>query len=380
MTPDTLQFSYCMNVHPGETLPDQLRALREVVPHIKAALSPDQPFGLGLRISSRCLESLRDPAALASFREALDAAGAYAFTVNAFPYGAFHRTRVKENVYAPDWLTPERFNYTLGVCEVLAALLPEGIEGSVSTVPLTYGGWTDRAADLRPFVHPLGRMADALADLEQRTGRCIHLGLEPEPDCALQTTPETIAWFNHAFFAAPPDTAARRRRHVGVCVDTCHVAMQFEDPAATLNACAAAGIRVSKVQVSAALACSASPEALHALQAFDDGVYLHQVKSAAGASWPDLPALFASPPAPDTALRIHCHVPLHWRGAPPLDSTTATLGPAFPRALHNSGCRHVEVETYTFDVLPASVRAGGLAENLIAECRWALQQLKTEIR
>jgi len=362
-----IHYSYCMNVHAGASLAVQETALRDVAPLLKQELSPDQAFGLGLRISQDALMELRDTERLQRFREALAQAGCYAFTVNAFPIGAFHQSRVKERVYAPDWLTLERLRYTCGVCATLAQLLPEGVEGSVSTVPLTYGGWPERAGDLRAFVKPMDRLALYLQELEQESGSLIHIGLEPEPDCALQTTAETIGWFQDCFFQADAETLSRRRRYIGVCLDTCHAAMQFEDPSESLRAYAEAGIRVSKVQLSAALELAAGSPERARLRDFDDGVYLHQVKSSAGQSWPDLPALFEAPETAEGVLRVHCHVPLHWRGDGDLRSTLPGLGRDFSEALAASGCRHVEVETYTFDVLPAHVRDRTLTENLARE-------------
>jgi len=362
-----IHYSYCMNVHAGAALAVQESAIREVIPVLKRRLCPDQPFGLGLRISREALLELQDEARLESFRAAMEASGSYAFSVNAFPIGVFHRERVKEQVYAPDWLCPERLSYTCGVAAILARLLPEGVEGSVSTVPLTYGGWPERAGDLTAFVKPLDRLALFLEELERQSGRRVHVGLEPEPDCALQTSGETLRWFRDCFFRADGQTLARRRRYIGVCLDTCHAAMQFEDPSAALLSYAAEGVAVSKVQLSAALEVAADHADRQRLRDFDDGVYLHQVKSSSGQSWPDLPALFAAGDSARGQLRVHCHVPLHWRGDGGLKSTFPSVQPGFAEALGASGCRHVEVETYTFDVLPAEVRGRSLTGNLLRE-------------
>lgn len=385
-------FSYCLNVHPGESLQDLQQAVETCLPEIKQALCPDQPFGLGLRLANLAANDLLIPGALPAFKSRLQDQNLYAFTVNAFPYGAFHQTRVKENVYAPDWRSPERLHYTRNIFKLLAELLPENTRGSVSTVPLAYAAWTFSEADRALVRKHLGDLAYDLATLEATTGKTLHLGLEPEPDCTLETTPQTVRWFEEELFnQAAPELAQRKhiprakaeallRRHIGVCFDTCHVAMQFEDPAEALQTYRQHGIRISKVQLSAALECDHAPENLKALAAFDDGVYLHQVKSASGQAWPDLPALFSSPdsasaPAGDT-LRIHCHVPLHWPGADTLRSTRHTLTPAFWHALHKSDCEHLEVETYTFDVLPPALRNSSLTQNIISECTWALQALE----
>ena len=387
-------FSYCLNVHPGESLAQVRQAISSHVPAIHKGLSPHRnaadaraPFGLGLRIARKAADELKDPAALDTFRELLQSLNLYTFTINGFPYGAFHQTRVKENVYAPDWRTPERFQYTRDLFDLLAVLLPDDTAGSVSTVPLSYGAWplseTDRAA-MRKHVCDL---ALHLSRIEAETGKVLHLGLEPEPDCTLETTPQTLQWFKDELFAKgaaelahaagliPNEAETLLRRHIGVCFDTCHVAMQFEDPAAAMRSLVREGIRISKIQLSAALETDAARISPEALSAFDDGVYLHQMKSVKGHAWPDIPAWRAAPDPGAGTLRIHCHVPLHWAGDDLLKSTRHTLTPAFRDALHESACEHVEVETYTFDVLPAALRTGNVEQDMIHECDWALRTL-----
>ncbi|MCC5849050.1 MAG: metabolite traffic protein EboE [Verrucomicrobia bacterium] len=387
-------FSYCLNVHPGESLSEVRHAIATHVLAIQKGLSPFQtstepnpPFGLGLRIAKHAADELKAPGALESFRELLQSLNLYAFTLNGFPYGAFHQTRVKENVYAPDWRRPERFHYTRDLFDLLAKLLPADTAGSVSTVPLSYGAWTLSDADRAVMRKHFCDLALHLSRIEAETGKLLHIGLEPEPDCTLETTPQTVQWFNDDLFAQGsaelsqsagiPKTDAERllRRHIGVCFDTCHVAMQFEDPAASMRTLVREGIRISKVQVSAALETDAARISPEALSAFDDGVYLHQMKSSKGKAWPDIPE-WRDAPAPNAGtLRIHCHVPLHWPGDDLLGSTRHTLTPAFRDALRESGCDHIEVETYTFNVLPAALRSGNVEQDMIQECIWTLRNL-----
>lgn len=381
-------FSYCLNVHPGGELADLLRVLERDLPVIRDALCEEGSFGLGLRLAHPAAEALQSLDGLYALRSQMEALNLYAFTVNAFPYGLFHGARVKEKVYAPDWRTPERLVYTRQVFRALAELLPEGICGSVSTVPLAYGSGTFTEADQARFRRHLGDLAFELAAGEAETGKTLHLGLEPEPDCLLETTAQTVHWFENELFGKGAGELAFRkgisrdraetmlRHHIGVCFDTCHVAMVFEDPLEALRTYLRHGLRISKVQISAALECEAGPGAMRSLAAFDDGVYLHQVKSACGRAWPDLPAFFGEPPAPGERLRIHCHVPLHWPGGEMLGSTRHTLTPAFWQALHPSGCEHLEVETYTFDVLPRRLRGMSLTQNVISECTWAMASLR----
>ena len=369
-------FSYCLNVHPGESLESILSVIRTKVPEIKQALSPDRPFGLGLRIAKDASMDLKQPGMLPLLRKEMADADCYTFTLNGFPFGAFHQTRVKEQVYQPDWSSPERLTYTQDLFLQLAKLLPPETEGSVSTVPLGYK-FDASAPGQRPFmVQQLRNLAFDLDQLQKETGKYLHLGLEPEPDCILETTAEAVRFFKEELYKDTGKDEELIRRHIGICLDTCHVAMQFEDPEETVNLLSREGIRISKTQISAALECDAGIDPGR-LNVFDDGVYLHQIKSQHGRAWQDVPHFLSATDRNAGTIRIHAHVPLHWSGDDELRSTRHTLTPGFWKALAQSDCTHFEVETYTFDVLPASIRAGrSVSEDMIAECQWALAAIE----
>jgi sugar phosphate isomerase/epimerase len=372
---DGRHFSYCLNVHPGESLDDLIGVIRTQVPEIKKSLSPEKPFGLGLRIAKEASVDLKDPGNLLRLKDIIEAQESYAFTINGFPFGAFHQTRVKEQVYQPDWSSPERLVYSKDLFHQLAALLPAGSEGSVSTVPLGYKFDPTAPQQIDFMVTQLRSLALFLHQLEQETGTLLHLGLEPEPDCILETTDEAVAFFNQQLFRNADVSEEILRRHLGICLDTCHVAMQFENPAEVVKRLQSEGIRISKTQISAALECEADIDPKK-LKAFDDGVYLHQIKGSNGQSWRDIAEFLARPDKTAGTLRIHAHVPLHWQGDKDLRSTRHSLTPDFWQALAASGCKHLEVETYTFNILPAALRDGrNIAQDMIAECQWALGKI-----
>lgn len=389
-----LHLTYCLNIHPGETWAENLAAIRAKAGAVKQFLAMDQPFGLGLRLAAQAVDFLEHDvdarvAALAVFHEL----GMYPFTVNAFPYGRFHAGPVKENVYAPDWRKPERRDYTIKVADILSPWLPDGVEGSISTVPGSYKAWITELADMTAMAKNLAAVAAHLAKMRESTGRTIHLGLEPEPDCFLQTTPETIHFFEDVLFTegraemerllgcSASEAEACMRRHIGVCFDTCHVALQYEDPLASLNAYRDAGILISKVQLSAALMLKNSPEAWEALRAFNEPVYLHQVKArltdGSRRSWPDLGPALADTTGHEGVeeMRCHFHVPLFFKESGPLQSTASTLTPEFFKALRNGATPHAEIETYTFDVLPPEVHPGDLTQSIAREYTWVLERL-----
>ena len=375
-----LHLTYCLNIHPGEPLTENLAAIRQYAVAVKQRVAPEQPFGLGLRLSAAAAAELHTPVARQQVRKELDELGLYAFTINGFPFGQFHGTRVKEDVYAPDWRTTERLEYTKLLADILADLLPEGVSGSISTLPGSFKPWIQSAADEQMMARNLVACAHHLAGIQERTGREIHLGLEPEPWCWIETTDEAVHFFNNSLMTACSGPAEREmvRRHIGVCLDTCHAAVQFERPVDALQKLVAAGIRVSKIQLSSALEVRGTNA--KALQPFAEPVYLHQTKASLRdgqlLAWPDLPeALTSCSTRTDVErLRVHFHVPLFWKGGADLCSTEAEMDADFFREAQHA-TEHLEVETYTFSVLPDAMRAGGVVDCISRELEWVLQKL-----
>ncbi|MBM4157026.1 MAG: TIM barrel protein [Lentisphaerae bacterium] len=386
---------YCLNVHPGETWAENLRAIATEAAAVKAAVAPDRPFGLGLRLSARAARALDDPSRLAAVRRRFDDLGMYAVTVNGFPFGRFHGAGVKERVYAPDWRTDARLGYTLRLARILAACLPRGGSGGISTVPGSFGPWIRSEASMEAMARRWAGLCAGLDRIRTRTGREIHIGFEPEPDCLVETAagfaefhrrrmlPGVGAELRAAEGWSPRKAEAAVRRHLGICLDTCHSSVGGEDPAAAVERLVREGIRISKIQVSAAVAAANTAAGRAGLRAFADPVYLHQARAFDGAweraRWTDLsPALrdLARMPA-SLDVRVHCHVPLFHRPAAPLRSTAGTLGPEFWRASRRA-TQVLEIETYTFLALPPRIRAIGLTESIVREVRWVMRRAGAE--
>ncbi|HEV7868547.1 MAG TPA: metabolite traffic protein EboE [Chthoniobacteraceae bacterium] len=389
-----LHLTYCLNIHPGESWAENFAAIREKALAVKQRVAPEQWFGLGLRIAQQAASELSASADLRA--EALDFFNAnqlYPFSINGFPYGRFHAGPVKENVYAPDWRTTERLEYTLQLADILAGWLPDQVDGSISTVPCSFKPWIETEDDRRAIVHNLAAVVAYLSALADDTGKELHLGLEPEPDCYLETTEETIRFFKDVLLrdgvgevdrmlgCGAEKAEALIQRHLGVCFDTCHVAMQFEDVVESLRAYRAAGIRISKVQLSAALRAQTSPAGWDMLKPFVEPVYLHQVKarSAEGKryAWYDLPdALAELPDFPDVEeLNVHFHVPLFFNMDGALQTTSNALTPDFFHEVRCGATAHLEIETYTFDVIPPDLHPGDVVKSIAREYSWTLTQL-----
>jgi sugar phosphate isomerase/epimerase len=346
---DDLHLTYCTNIHPAVGWEAVLASLRAHAPALKARLSPDAPFGIGLRLSGAESSELLARDRLAEFRSWLDAEGLYVFTINGFPHGTFHGRPVKADVHAPDWRSEERVAYTLRLAEILAALLPDGVDGTISTSPLSYGRWID-GDGVEACTRNVRRVSDALG------GTRIALAIEPEADGALATIDDVIRWW--------PDGLD----HVTVCFDACHSAVAYEEPEEALEALDAAGIRVGKAQLSAALNV---PAAAHAeLRAFADPIYLHQVTERGSLrAWPDLPEALADDGGGEE-WRVHFHVPIFVERYGALESTQDHLR----RCIERVRTSHLEIETYTWDVLPAGLKASSV-DSIAREYEWVLDVL-----
>lgn len=370
-----LRLGYCTNVHPGESLAEIEAALERHAVPVRRAFRPHAELGLGLWFPAAAVGELAAAAPRAAFRRFLGQRGLHAFTLNAFPFGGFHGASVKERVFEPSWAEPARRDYTLACAEILAELLPAGATGSISTVPLGYGTLcADAPARARAVAH-LAAVSAALAALQRRTGRTLVLALEPEPCAALATVAEAAEFVAAELFPAGGEAA---RMHLGICVDACHEAVTFQDPERAVAALRAAGVRVGKVQVSSALELclpSRHPEACARLAGFDEGRWFHQVgiRNRAGQVHvePDLAPFLARARAPagvaDVAVaRVHFHVPVFAAPAGGLATTREHLERWVALALRSDLTDQYEVETYSFDAIPAAERAGLGAADLSA--------------
>jgi sugar phosphate isomerase/epimerase len=393
---DGIHLTYCSNIHPGETWEEVQANLLKYVPLVRSQVAPGQRFGIGLRLSAQAADALSVPGAISTLAQLLDDNDFYVFTLNGFPYGAFHGVRVKEAAYLPDWRDPERLRYTNLLASLLAELLPQqpGLQGSVSTVPGAFKSEIRSNADIEAMRDNLVRHVAHLTGIERDTGCRIQLALEPEPCCFLETIAEALAFFQRHLFSA---AAARRlmeltgldmaaaqaalRAHLGLCLDLCHAAVEFEDADACLDRLAGAGIGIFKMQVSAGLRITDfSPQTLAALRSYIDPVYLHQVVEHGPEGlrrFTDLPQALASldEPLRRDEWRVHFHVPIFHDRLGPFQSTRDFIEQVLTRQRKHSISRHLEVETYTWDVLPAALKEQSVDRAIAQELNWVREVL-----
>jgi sugar phosphate isomerase/epimerase len=368
--------SYCTNIHPAESWAETREMLQTRVLAVRDFVCRGEPFGIGLRLSAVAARELLEDDHLARFKEWLDETNTYVFTINGFPYGSFHGTRVKEKVFQPDWTERARLEYTKNLFRILAVISRPDSGASVSTLP---GSHKTFHADERLIRHNLLELAGWLENLAAETGRDFHLGLEPEPLGHFENTVETLEFFERLHADASDPEVIRRR--IGVNYDACHFALQYDEARASLDALKDAGIRISKIHLSSALAFDPrDASAVDAIRAFDEPVYFHQVllRNSHGAihRFVDLPDfLTCEQPASDfLEARVHFHIPLDAEPAPPLRSTRGHARAVLKwRADNPDVCRHYEIETYTWAVLPENLRRP-VEEQIAGEFRWVMAQ------
>ncbi|MEX2287878.1 MAG: metabolite traffic protein EboE [Planctomycetaceae bacterium] len=380
MSISTLPLSYCTNVHPGRSLAEVVSGLDDYTVPVRENLG--EPLAAGLWLAHPVIEELlATPDAIERFVAGLVGRNLGCFTLNAFPYGDFHSARVKQNVYIPDWADPSRLDYTSRCAQVLARLMPVGCEGSISTLPLGF----------KPFDYPpdffdramaqLIELARRLDELHDETGKVVRLAIEPEPFCILETTDEAIAFFKRLYErAADADALERVRQSLGLCYDVCHQSVEFEDVTASIAAIDAAGIRINKVHITCAVELTnpaGNEPGRKALARYVEPRYLHQTFARTADDSVlrevDLSERLALEPPPEflqaDSWRVHFHVPVDAEQLGPLSTTRPDLRRALRAVANLTYAPHLEVETYTWEVLPDGNKTplvDGLTRELLA--------------
>lgn len=395
--PSGAHLTYCTNIHRGESWGEVRAALAKYLPPIAARLAPGEPFAVGLRLSARAAAELEgSERALDELLAVLSEVNGYVPTLNGFPYGEFHRGPVKETVYLPDWHEAARVDYTLRLARIaakLAARLPDSPrDPSISTVPGCFRSAL-RPGSLELVGRRLRETAFGLARLEEETGVRVTLGLEPEPACLLETTEEGVRFLaDHVYggstlsedaaaFGLPPSIASQQlRRHLGLCLDACHAAVGFESAAEVARLVQEEDVLVTKLQVTSALSLeAATPHLLQELARFDDGIYLHQVsvKTPAGVRrFVDLSEALADATLLGHPWRVHFHVPVSESRLGELGTTRPFLEEILAAQRARPFTNQLEVETYTFDVLPSALRGDPAEEIICQELEWTRAQLR----
>lgn len=392
--------TYCTNIHPGETWDNIFNTLKTYTLAVKEHISPNKPFGIGLRLSNQSAKTLLSGQNLFKFKTWLDQNNLYVFTINGFPYGEFHYTVVKDQVHTPDWTTVNRVNYTKNLIQILAYILPTGIEGGISTSPLSYKHWFQNETEIESIkkeaCSSLIKIVLQLIKVKISTGKMIHLDIEPEPDGFLENTKDVIDFYTNYLFTQGASTIQTKLKcsyemakayildHLQICYDICHFALAYETPEFVITTLQKSDIKIGKIQISAAIKCKKSQTNTiktqqECLISFNEPTYLHQsvikLDNESLVHFTDLEEGISL--MDDThfiELRTHFHVPVFVDKFQVLQSTQDEIITALNLWKSSNYSTHLEVETYTWNILPAYLQTD-ITSSIIRELEWVEHQL-----
>jgi hypothetical protein len=387
--------TYSTLVHPSDDWDQLWASVRTYLPQVKARMSPGAKFGVCLRTSAPSAETLSaEPSKLADLKAFLADNDLYLYTANAFVYGVFKKQVIKEDVYEPDWATAERREYTKKVANLLAELAPEGVAPSIQSAPLGFKPKVTGDDVVAAYTSNVIDVVAHLVELKRKTGRTVTLGLEPEPRCYLETTDETIAYFKHHLFSGPAaarlakatglneaDAAQAMRDHTGVVFDIGHQAVGFEDIPASLGKLVDGGVQIVKLQEAASMYIpEVTQKVVDALQTFAKTIYLSQTcqKKDGRMRWflnlEDAFEDWYRNPGP-REWRTHFHVPVFLDDLGAFGTTRFALEQALAFHKRTPLSAQLEIETYTWDVLPSHLKTGDIVEYVCREIAWVRGQL-----
>jgi sugar phosphate isomerase/epimerase len=389
--------TYSTLVHPADTWEDIWASLRRYVPQVKKNVCPDRRFGVSMRISYATSEALvASPEKRKDLRAFLDDNDMYLYTVNAFPYGPFKNQIVKEQVYEPDWSSESRLRYTMNVASILAEIAPEFVNPSIQTPPLGFKPNATSNAVVEAYAENIRKLVTYVNNIYRYKGRTVTLAIEPEPACFLETTGETVSFFNTvlrteaSFKNLAGKTGATRdvaeaimARHVGVVYDICHQAVEYEDITQSLQALQENSIPVWKLQEAAAMMIpEVTREKVEAVRKYAGTIYLtqtHQRTEDGGITrflnLEDAIAAWEKSPVP-CEWRIHFHVPVFLEDLGPFKSTRFAISEALAFQKRRRLSDQLEIETYTWDVLPDELKTGDIVDYVTREIEWVRSQLQ----
>lgn len=390
--------TYSTLVHPGDTWDEMRHSLETYVPEVKRRFCPDAPMGVSLRISNASAERLiGDSAERAWVKAFLDDNDMYVYTVNAFPFGPFKGQSVMEQVYEPDWTTEARTQYTMNVATILTEISGPEVEPTIQTAPLAFKPKVTDEAYVDLFTDNLLRVVAFLMNLEQETGRRVKLAIEPEPYCFLETIDETVDYFNDRIYTT---AAALRvaelsgqplaevfqgiRRYLGIVFDICHQSVGFEDITEDLQKLVDAAIPIYKLQEASALNVpEVTAEIVEDLKRYTATIYLSQTTELRDGvitrylNLEDAIAAYEADPGA-RSWRTHFHVPVFLDDLGPFKTTRDGIDAALAYHARTPLSTHLEIETYTWDVLPDHLKTGDITEYVVRELEYVRDELRRQ--
>ena len=172
-------------------------------------------------------------------------------------------------------------------------------------------------------------------------------------------------------------------QRIGVNYDCCHLAIENEKADEGLSSIKQNGIRLSKIHLSSAL--SVKPKSGNSIHSgklrgrsiFTSGHSDKNEEVVCRIKDLDEALLRAKEPGfkRGDEWRIHFHVPLHSSPSELLQDTKFQVFETMDWLAQNkSVCNHLEMETYTWEVLPPNLRDDSVIDQVAKEYKWTLDQ------
>jgi hypothetical protein len=377
---------YCSNIHPGEIWDEHFTELQKYLPEIKKQVCPEKSFGFGLRIANLAsIELCNQPEKIKALKDWLSKEDLFVYTLNGFPFGGFHHAKVKDEVHKPDWTSIERLEYTKRLADILVEIMPNDLsKAGISTSPLSYTFWwkaNEMPEAFRRSTNQIVELALYLHDLKAKTGKSIHLDIEPEPDGLLGNHQDFIRWYEEDLLGNHVKLEAILREHIQICFDVCHYGVSFDNIENALNELKSKGIGVGKIQISSALKVDLSTnfeQGIAALTPYQEPIYLHQVRAIQHSnqlvSFKDLDVALEEIDPTYKEARVHFHVPIFLESFGRVESTQHEINKCLAYQKLHRISDQMEIETYTWGVLPKEFQKP-MEESIAREINWVLRQL-----
>ena len=370
----------CLGHDAADSWADVRALLSGKAAEIGAKASPEQPFAIGLSLSARAVGELADAEARYELLEILSRNDYRAVMAD----GRYPANPGTEGVPL-DWRDPGMTIYITRLAELMAGIAPEGEAVSIATLPGAPIPETG-SEDEEVIAANLLDAAALLIRLEESTGVPTRLAIQPEPGFLIGNSAQAVAFFERHLLSDAAvtrvvtatgmpagDVASALPAHLGLCYDTGHAAVSFEDAGEALGKLSAAGVPIHRLQLSGALAvASVDQAAREALAGLDATRIVARRKDETTDQTKLVEALEAGSAADGEEWRIHCHLPCNAEPKKPLAAAADPALAVLERHRERPVAPHaaLEVET-TGDVTDAPPDA----ETLAAGLQWVRERL-----
>lgn len=376
-------FSYCMNVHPADTLEDLIKNLKELAYPIAQKTKHIYEMGVELHLNHIVAEEAMQK--IDYLKSNLEKLNLKVFSVNNYPLIDFHQKIVKDKVYLPSWAHTERTKATITCAKVLAQLIATNQSASISTLAGAYR-YHDGFSQIDVICQNYLDAFEEIKKINQTYKVNISLALEPEPDTTLDSIQSIIQFFEIDLKKASDKRKlnfSQVKSIIGLNLDACHASVIFEKPADALRILHSKGIQTFKFHITNApiLRPPYTTEKIIAFKKLNEPKYLHQtfaLKNKQVTKFKDLSDFNFENCNDYEEIRTHFHVPLNLQSFSSLNTSNEEVIDLLKAAISIPCGQNFVAETYTWPQHLESISAKNfnLINGIADEVNWLMQTYK----